>query len=70
MLCFLVCIATRGAVGGRVWEVRVFRHEDVVCLCLVCIAWQFSMLHSRSVLFHLTFNVFCASRLFRWTDVT
>ena len=22
------------------------RHADVVCLCLVCIVWQFSMLHS------------------------
>ena len=24
----------------------MFRHADVVCLCLVCILWQFSMLHS------------------------
>ena len=32
---FSVCIVTRGAVGARVWEVRVFRHEDVLCLCLV-----------------------------------
>ena len=23
----------------------MFRHADVVCLCLVCILWQFSMLH-------------------------
>ena len=22
----------------------MFRHADVVCLCLVCILWQFSML--------------------------
>ena len=43
---FFVCIVTRGAVGARVWEVCVFRHADVVCLCLVCIRWQFSMLHS------------------------
>ena len=43
---FSVCIVRRGAVGARVWEVRVFRHTDVVCLCLVCILWQFSMLHS------------------------
>ena len=26
-------------------SVSVFRHADVVCLCLVCILWQFSMLH-------------------------
>ena len=43
---FSVCIVTRGAVGVRVCEVSVFRHADVVCLCLVCILWQFSMLHS------------------------
>ena len=33
---FFVCIVTRGAVGARVWEVLVFRHANVVCLCLVC----------------------------------
>ena len=44
--CVFVCIVTRGAVGPRVWEVRVFRHAYVVCLCLVCILWQFSMLRS------------------------
>ena len=38
---FFVCILTRGAVGARVWEVCVFRHAYVVCLCLVCIMWQF-----------------------------
>ena len=43
---FSVCIMTRGAVGARVWEVGVFRHADVVCLCLACILWQFSRLHS------------------------
>ena len=43
---FSVCIAMRAAVGARVWEVCVFRHADVVCLCLVCILWQFSMLRS------------------------
>ena len=32
-----VCIVRRGAVGARVWKVLVFRHADVVCLCLVCI---------------------------------
>ena len=41
-----VCIVTCGAVGDSVWEVGVFRHADVVCLCLVCILWQFSMLCS------------------------
>ena len=34
---FSVCIMRRGTVGARVWEVLVFRHADVVCLCLVCI---------------------------------
>ena len=44
---FSVCIVRRGAVGARVWGVWVmFRHADVVCLCLVCILWQFSMLRS------------------------
>ena len=40
-----VCIVTRGAVGARVslWEVLVFLHADVVCLCIL---WQFSGLHS------------------------
>ena len=42
---FSVCIVRCGAVSDRVWEVCVFRHADVVCLCLVCILWQFSMLH-------------------------
>ena len=43
---FSVCIVRRGAVGARVWGVCVFRHADVVYLCLVCILWQFSMLRS------------------------
>ena len=34
---FSVCIVRRGAVGARVWGVSVFRHADVVCLCLVYI---------------------------------
>ena len=34
---FSVCIVTLGAVSARVWEVCVFLHEDVVCLCHVCI---------------------------------
>ena len=33
---FSVCIVRRGAVGAaRLWKVLVFRHADVVCLCLV-----------------------------------
>ena len=43
---FSVCIVRCGTVGARVWEVLVFRHANVVCLCLVCIMWQFAMLHS------------------------
>ena len=43
---FYVCIVRRGAVGAHVWEVWVFPHVDVVCSCLVCILWQFSMMHS------------------------
>ena len=38
------CIVRRGAVGHCVWDVLVFCHADVVCLCPVCILWQFSML--------------------------
>ena len=41
---FFVCIVRRGAVGARVWE--VFRHADIVCLCLVRILWQLSVLRS------------------------
>ena len=37
---FSVCIVRHGAVGVRVWGVCVFRHADVVCLCLVCILWH------------------------------
>ena len=43
---FSICIVRRGAVGAHVWGVLVFRHADVVCLCLVCILWQLSMLRS------------------------
>ena len=32
-----VYIVMHGAVGASVWEVRVFGHADVVCVCLVCI---------------------------------
>ena len=48
---FSVFIVRRGAVSARVWEVCVFRHADVVCLCLVCILWQFLMLHSAGSAF-------------------
>ena len=41
---FSVCIVKRGARGAHVWEVSVFRHAEVVCMCLVCILWPFSML--------------------------
>ena len=44
---FSVCIVRRGVVGARVWEVGLFRHADVVCLCLVCILYQFSMMCSE-----------------------
>ena len=43
---FSVCIVRRGDVGARVWKVRVFRHANVVRLCLVCTLWQFSMMRS------------------------
>ena len=43
---FSICIVTRVSVGARVCEVWVVCHADVVCLCIVCILWQFSMLHS------------------------
>ena len=42
---FFVCIVGCGAVDARIWEVGVFRHVDVVYLCLVCILCQFSILH-------------------------
>ena len=41
MLCVSVCIVRRGTVGARLWELLVFRDAHVVCLCLVCILWQF-----------------------------
>ena len=44
VVVFSVCIVRRGAVGALVWG--VFCHADVVCLCLVCILWQFSVLRS------------------------
>ena len=43
---FYFLIVGRGAASARVCQVRVFRHADIVCLCLVCIMWQFSMLRS------------------------
>ena len=36
--CCVFCLyCDGGAIGARVWEVWVFRHADIVCLCLVCI---------------------------------
>ena len=32
-----VCIVACEAVGARVWEVLLFRHADVVRVCLMCI---------------------------------
>ena len=42
------CCVTRGIVGTM-----SFCHADVVCLYLVCILWQFSMLHSACSLLML-----------------
>ena len=50
---FSVCIVRRRVVGARVCKVLVFRHTYVVCLRLVCILWQFSMLHFASRLLML-----------------
>ena len=41
---FSVCIVKRGVKGARVWEVWVFRHAEVACLCLVCSMLQYSTL--------------------------
>ena len=41
---FSVYIVTCGALSARVWEVWVFC-SSCRCLCLVCILWQFSILH-------------------------
>ena len=32
-VAFSICIVTRGAVDAYVWDVCMFRHADVVCLC-------------------------------------
>ena len=45
-IVYFVWIERHGAVGARVWEVLVFRHADDVCLSLVYILWQSSMLRS------------------------
>ena len=42
---FYVCNVTRGDVGARVWEVSVFRHAYVVCLCLSSGSSQCCILH-------------------------
>ena len=61
MLCF-DCIVTRGAIGARVWEVWVCRHADVLCVCLVYILWQFSMLHSACLLQFVNAGQVCKKR--------
>ena len=38
---FSVCIVRRRAVGAPCMGSVSVRHADVVCLCLVCILWQF-----------------------------
>ena len=42
---FSVCIVMCGAVCACVWEARVFRHADVVCLCASCGSSQCCILH-------------------------
>ena len=49
---FPVCIVKRGAVGARVWGVWVFRHADVIRLCLVCILSQFSIIIIINIYFY------------------
>ena len=41
-----VCIVMPGAVDAVYGKYGCFCHAGVICLCLVCILWQFSMLHS------------------------
>ena len=43
--CVFVCIVWPGPVGARVWEVSVFRHEDVYVLCASCVSFQCCVLH-------------------------
>ena len=43
---FSVSIVKRVAACARIWEVRVFRHANVVYLRHVCILWLSSMLRS------------------------
>ena len=44
---FFVCIVMHGAVGACVLGSMSVSHANVVCLCFVCILWQFSMLRSE-----------------------
>ena len=46
MLCFLFVLRGMELKVLVYGECECFRHADVVCLCLVCILWQFSMLRS------------------------
>ena len=53
-LFFMSVVVTLWGVCGNVCYVAavvkdsgvLFRHAAVVCLCLVCILWQFSVMHS------------------------
>ena len=45
--CDGCCVFCLYCDARRCWEVYgMYECLDVVCLCLVCISWQFSMLHS------------------------
>ena len=41
----MLCVCIRG-VMDVVFSVCIVTRGAVVCLCLVCILWQFSVLHS------------------------
>ena len=43
---FSVCIVRRGSVGLVYGKCECFIMQMLYVLCLVCILWQFSMLHS------------------------
>ena len=45
MLVCSVCIVRRAAVGACAWEVCVFRHAYVVCLCPSCGSAQCCVVH-------------------------
>ena len=53
--CVFICIETRGAVGARVW---VFRHADVVCLCLAAVLNAALYMTYRSTWSHVSPSVY------------